>query len=416
MIGSRTPLWPSLVSCALLLCTLVAAGPARAQDAPAAADTTSSDTTFGFQEFTDTESAGEEPEPVETSVHYAPYLHYNRVDQWAIGLQMGYDPTGGWYPRFGFKVAETFNRDHRGLYTMEAAQPILPGRRLLVGVETRRFTDSEDDWRVGSLENTLAALLFKYDYKDWYETSGERFFVEGHPWQSVDVEVAYVSWSILSIPNTAPGTDGIFRRGAEWRPNPAVVEGNEQSVRGDIVWDRRDAAVAPRRGGWARAGFWTTGPGLSSDFTFTRYDAELRGYLPLAPSMQLKGRVWAGTTGAGTLSTREEFAVGGISTLRAHPYKTFRGDHVFLASAEYGVQVWRGRQRTSVKSNVWLLAFSDFGRAWDASSYDLGKQALAWDGGLGASISDNRLQLFAAHDMHDSNAGVVWTLRVSSPF
>jgi len=399
---------------ALVLCMLAAA-PARAQDSTAVESSAASDSAFGFQEFTDTGTANEQ-QPVASAVSYAPYFHYNRVDQWAIGVQMAYAPSAGWYTRFRFRVAETFNRDHSGLYVLEAAQPVLPGRRLLLGFEARRFTDSEDDWRVGSLENTLSALLFKYDYKDWYETAGTRFFAEGHPWRSVEVNVAWASLDIASIPNTASGTDALLRNGAEWRPNPAVAEGTEQSVRGDIVWDRRDAPQAPRRGGWARVGAWTTGPNLHSDFTFTRYDAELRGYLPLNPGMQLKGRVWAGTTGAGTLTTREEFAVGGISSLRAHPYKTRRGDNLFLANVEYGVQVWRGRQRTGVKSNVWLLAFSDFGQAWDAPHYDLAGQPILWDGGLGASISDNRVQLFAAHDMHDSKAGVVWTLRISSPF
>jgi surface antigen Omp85-like protein len=408
-VRTKTTLWLSLVLCAL------AAVSARAQDSTTVQASASSDSAFGFQEFSDTEPASE-PERVESAVSYAPYVHYNRVDQWAIGVQMGYAPSAGWYPRFRFRVAETFNRDHRGLYILSAAQPILSGRKLLVGAEARRFTDSEDNWRVGLLENTLAALLFKYDYEDWYETSGTSFFVEAHPWRSVDVQAKWASLDILSIPNTATGTDALLRNGAEWRANPAVAQGLEQSVRGDIVWDRRDNPETPRRGGWARASVWTTGPNLDSDFTFTRYDTELRGYLALSPGMQLKGRLWAGTTGAGTLTTREEFAVGGISSLRAHPYKTRRGDHLFLANAEYAVQVWRGRQRTGIKSNVWLIAFSDFGQAWDAPTYDLASQPILWDGGLGASISDNRVQLFAAHDMHDSKAGVVWTLRISSPF
>jgi hypothetical protein len=399
----------------MILCLAFSSAPALAQDSTSVTAAAMSDSAFGFQEFTDTQTSPEPP-PAENNVSYAPYVHYNRVDQWAIGVQMAYKPEAGWYPRFRFRVAETFNRDHRGLYIFDAAQPVLPGRKLLVGFESRRFTDSEDDWRVGSLENTLSALLYKFDYKDWFETSGTRFFLEGHPWESVSAEVAYASLDIVSIPNTASGTDALLRNGAEWRPNPAVVAGREQSVRGDIVWDRRDVPELPRRGGWARVGAWTTGPGLHSDFTFTRYDAELRGYLPLTEGMQLKGRLWAGTTGAGTLTTREEFAVGGISSLRAHPYKSQRGDQMFLANAEYGYQVWRGRQRTGVKSNVWLLAFSDFGQAWDASSYDLSRQQILWDGGLGASISDNRLQVFAAHDMHDSKAGVVWSVRISSPF
>jgi hypothetical protein len=102
-----TTLWLSLVLFALV------AAPAHAQDSTSVQASASSDSSFGFQEFTDSEPTSE-PEPVENAVSYAPYFHYNRVDQWAIGVQMGYAPNAGWYPCFRVRVAETFNRDHRG--------------------------------------------------------------------------------------------------------------------------------------------------------------------------------------------------------------------------------------------------------------------------------------------------------------
>ena len=409
MSGWRA-LGKSIVLVALLAGTAWAQGETGDEVSPI--DSTSD---FGFQEFPDTQTS-EEPPALEGAIHYGPYLHYNRVDQWALGIDMGFRPAAGWYPRWNVRVVHAFNRGHRGLYVLEGAQPLLSRRRLLVGAQVRRFTDTEDEWRAPGFENFLSAFLFHFDNRDYFEARGTTIFAEGRPAPSLGAWLGYSDLEIESIPNLAPGSRSAFRRDEPWRPNPPVEEGVERLVRGEITVEGRDNQAAPRRGGWLRLGVQSTGPKLKSDFLFTRYEAEARGYVPLGPSMRFKTRVWAGTTGAGTLPSRKDFAVGGISTLRAHPFKERRGDHVFLVNSEYAVQVWRGRQRSGVKTNVWLLAFSDLGQAWDAPAYDLAHQRLAWDGGVGVAIADGRLSVYGAHDLHDGDAGIVWSVRLASPF
>jgi outer membrane protein assembly factor BamA len=208
----------------------------------------------------------------------------------------------------------------------------------------------------------------------------------------------------------------VFRHKSAWRANPAIDEGRMRSVIVALELDGRDNPSDPRRGGWLHLETETSGPRLRSDFTFTRYQAEARGYLPLTFGMDVRARLLAGTTGAGTLPYQKEFAVGGISTLRAHNYKYSRGNHVFLANAEYGLLLWRGRQRSGVRTNVKLLAFLDVGQAWQGPVYDLARRQMAVDAGLGLGLSDGRVRVYGARDLSAQGSGILWTVRLARPF
>lgn len=351
-------------------------------------------------------------------VTYYPYLAFNRVDGWTFGGHFGCRPTSGWLPRYAVRVAVASDRGHQGIYQLEIAQPVLPGRRLLLGWQLRRWTDGMegDDERVGVGENFAAAFLFRRDYRDYLERDGTSFFAEAAPLSWLSATAIYASLQNRSLPDETPNPGTVFRTKSPWRSNPAADEGKMNSGILEIVLDRRDDDERPRRGGWLRLQCEASGPGLDSDFTFTRYLAEARGYLPLTVGMNLKTRLLAGTTGAGTLPFQKQFAVGGISTLRGHSYKHHRGDHVFLANAEYDLQVWRGRQRSGIRADVRLLAFADVGQAWTGPRYDLAHRQMMADIGFGVGLADERIRLYAAHDLRDSKSGLLWTLRLDNPF
>ena len=370
-----------------------------------------------FQDFPEDDLAWLKGEAVE-GVVYQPELAFNRVDGWTFGGHIGCKPSAGWMPRFDARVAVASDRGHRGIYVLEIAQPVLPGRRLLLGWQQRRWTDGMegDDERVGSTENFASAFLFRRDYRDYVERDGTSLFAQAAPLPWLAVGATYASHEYRSLPDVTPNPSTVFRKDSPWRSNPAADEGRMQSAVFDAVVDRRDKASAPRRGGWLRLECETSGPDLHSDFTFTRYQAEARGYMPLTFGLDLKGRLLVGTTGAGALPVQKEFAVGGISTLRGHSYKHHRGDHVFLFNAEGGLLLWRGRQRSGVRADVRLLAFADIGQAWQGKSYDLASRQMMSDAGLGLGIAEGRIRLYAAHDLRDADSGFLWTLRLDNPF
>lgn len=418
--GRRTA-WAGLAALALL----VALGSAAAAQEPAASrdtlvfeeDASWAADSLVFEDFPAEDLAWLSGGGAE-GVVYRPEAGFNRVDGWSYGGQIGCRPPAGWMPRFDARVAVATDRGHRGLYVLEIAQPVLSARRLLLGWQLRRWTDGMegDDERVATTENFAAAFIFRHDYRDYYERDGSSLFAQAAPLSWLAATATYASHKHRALPDVTPNPGTVFRNETPWRSNPAADEGRLQSFTFEAVVDRRDKADAPRRGGWLRLEAETAGPDLNSDFTFTRYQAEGRGYMPLTFGLDLKARVLMGTAGAGTLPVQKEFAVGGISTLRGHSYKKHRGDHVFLANAEGGLLLWRGRQRSGVRTDVRLLAFVDVGQAWDGPSYDLAHRQMMADAGIGLGIAEGRIRTYLAHDLRDGDAGVLWTLRLDNPF
>jgi outer membrane protein assembly factor BamA len=355
-------------------------------------------------------------EQVGEGAFYQPDISFNRVDGWTLGARFGSRPADGWFPRFEVSAASARHRHPSGRYSLEFAQPVLPGRRLLLGGQVRRATDDEDESRSGAIENFLSAFFFRYDYRDYFARSGVALFAEAHalPWLAVSATYADHRYGSLAEP--APDAGTAFRHDSPWRDNPAIDEGRMRSAIVGVVLDGRDNPFAPRRGAWLRLESEASGPGLESDFTFTRHQAEARGYWPLTLGMTVKARLLFGTTSAGTLPVQKQFAVGGISTLRAHSYKHHRGDQVFLANVEYGVLLWRGRQRSGVRTDVRALAFADLGQAWQGRTYDLARQQMMFDAGLGLGLADGRLRVYAARDLRDSGSATLWTVRLANPF
>jgi hypothetical protein len=349
------------------------------------------------------------------AIHYLPYVNFDRVDGWILGIDLGFRPGSGWYPRFDIRYAYATGRS-RILYNLGIRQPVISERRLLLGLDYRRFSDHFDSRLVASGENFVSAWGFRWDYRDYFERTGSSFFAESSPLPWLFANLTYVAHDYVSLTEIGSGTWTIVRNGEPWRANPAVDESRLQSVALRVELDRRDDRDRPRKGGWLGVDMEWSGEGLGSDFTFSRYAVEGRGYLPLGEGMNLKGRLGLGTTKGGTLPFQKEFSVGGISTLPAVPYKHHRGDHYIVANLEYAVQAWRGRQRAGIRTNVQVLGVLDIGEAWSGESYDLGAQQMMLDAGIGLSAADERLRLYVLQDLRNKKIDPLWTIRLSSPF
>ena len=345
-----------------------------------------------------------------------PYVHYNRVDAWVLGLDFGFAPEGGWLPEFKFRFAHAFNRDHRWLYVFRLAQPVLSDRRFLVGVEARRFTDTFDEDRVPSGENFLSSFFFKYDYRDYFERRGFSYFAEGRPTVNTQARIAYERHHYESITEIAPGTWSVFNNSVPWRDNPAVDEARLAGVLMSFEYDTRPEDESYGNGVRAGVELEFADDGIGSDWTYTTYAAEGSGNWAPLHNLFLKGRVIVGSRGAGPLPFQKEFAIGGISTLRAHTYKASRGDRVFLGNAEVQVRLLRGRERAGVRSDLRLLGFLDIGQAWRSSDYDLSRQAIQADAGLGLSAADDHVALYMAQDLRNTKFDPLFSIRLSQAF
>ncbi|MEK7330055.1 MAG: BamA/TamA family outer membrane protein, partial [Candidatus Eisenbacteria bacterium] len=317
-------------------------------------------------------------------------------------------------PRLGVRVAYAFGRE-RVLYGFQLEQPLVRPGRIALGASLVRRTDHNELQQVDDLENTLAMLLWRYDYRDYFERDGLGAYLSWYVPDFSTLSVHLRRDEYRSLP-LDPGTRSWFHRSRPLRDNPAVDEGETHSA---VI--RLERAAHVRRHTHAGVHHWfeaeRAGRGLGGDFTYTRVLGDLRSVIRLSPATTLMLRVAGGHTASGTLPVQKEFPLGGVDVLRAHAFGQFRGDQMALAQAEYTVGLWRLRTG-GFEGGLHAIAFVDAGQAWfDARHrWDLRRQHVAVDGGFGLATGEDNLRVYLAKDLQASDSDLVLSVRLHRPF
>ena len=331
-----------------------------------------------------------------------------------IGVSVQAQAPGTLYPRLGARYELATGRE-RGLYGFQLEQPLMRSGRYALGVSAVRVTDHLDLQQVDDLENSLALLLARNDYRDYFEREGVGAYLIWRVPDFSDVSVHLRSDDYRSIPLYA-STRSWFRRDRPLRDNPAIDAGRARTA---TLRLERLAHLAHR----TRAGFYhwieieRAGRGLGGDFDYTRALADLRAVVRVSPAGTLTLRGVAGTTPAGALPSQKEFALGGADGLRAHALGEFRGNQAALVQAEYGAGLWRLHSR-AFEGGLHALAFLDAGRAWTNPdrAWDARRQPFAVDAGLGLGSSEDNLRIYLARNLQQPGSGMVVSVRLQRPF
>lgn len=160
-------------------------------------------------------------------------------------------------------------------------------------------------------------------------------------------EVAYrFGWTGVS--NVTDQTDEVLR---EQRSVGLLSGVGTRWRRSDL-----DRVIDPTRGTWLQLGLGTNAKGLGSDFDWMRYSGEVRGYVPLGPTV-LAGRFVLeaidpfGSTAPNEVPLSERLFLGGANLGRGFPYEKLgpldaNGDPVggtssVLATAEWRFPIWK---------------------------------------------------------------------------
>lgn len=424
--------WQGAFAFALLALTCGADLAPAQVPAPAAADTgwvevggtapaPQGSTTPGFGEddpFADLPDEEEDEKP--RGGKFRPSIDYNRVDQWVLGLELLYQPERGMNPAMKLRVVRAFQRknpggtDGRMLYDLRLDQPLVRGRLLRARVARYRKTDDDHFGHIRPLENALATALFRWDFRDWFEREGFEVGLAGEWGPRWSAAARWNADDYTSITELADGVAPAFRRHEPLRENPAIDDGRIQAVTLGAAFDSRSTPAQPRSGMLHRVEVETAGGSLGGDRTYHRYRGDLRLYVSPSPSHLFKTRLMAGTTGRDdALPLQKSFAIGGVGTLRATPFRQFRGNHLFLWNADWAWEVLRRSSRNvAVKTGLSLVAFSDLGLAWEAPAWDAGQRRMAWNVGLGAGTTDENLRVYLGRDVRAAHAPLHVTVRV----
>lgn len=340
-------------------------------------------------------------------------LAYNRVDRIRIGAGLEVQDPKTLAPRLGTRFEYAADR-RRALYGVQLEQPLAPPGRVALGMTAVRRTDHSELQQVDDFENSLALLFGRVDYRDYFEREGFGTYLS---WRVPDFSTISVHWrtddyrSLRAWLNTVSW----LNRDRELRDNPAIDDGRAVTLA--LRLERLAHRTHRTRAGvyhWIESEW--TGQGLGGDYTYTRLLADVRSVVRLTPVSTLALRVVGGHTPRGTLPRQKQFTLGGVDGLRAQPFARFRGDQLALVQAEYQLEVGR------IASGGWkgafqLIAFLDAGRAWTAPQrWDIGRRRIQADAGFGIAGSEDRMRIYFARDLRDSDGEWLVSLRLQRPF
>jgi hypothetical protein len=344
-----------------------------------------------------------------------PIFRYNRVEGVYLGLSSakkfywdgkriisGYGSVG-----YGFKTHRW--RGQLGLDRQFAGSLGL----LEFGGEGHNLTDTKDDWIIGMTENTLAAFLFREDYRDLFQRAG---FSAHTAWYTkspnlstmINVEYRYDDYKSLSKTTNW----SLFKNEDDFRENPAVANGTMRSAVVTIGlntvgkeryspkgWDIFGQAEFGRHD-WDRVMV----EGSPSQSDFTRAVVDVRRYQPLSRYDNLNMRVRLGSL-KGDYLIQKGFEVGGVNTMPAFGFKGYAGNRMMLGNVEYAlngsvfdnVDFWPG--------SVTMILFADAG-----SARFVGEQSAVTEGFDAFSVKDLKSDIGFALGWHDGSArlGFAW--------
>lgn len=337
-------------------------------------------------------------------------IRYNRVEGFFLGVsppkleKADFELFG--YIGYGFE-------NYKWRYEVGLKRSWFWMNRLEIGMAQYDLTDSQDRWVISGLENTLAALLFREDFMDYYRRKGFRAFAV----QNISETYAFgLEFRADRYESMKKRTDwSIFGGKKKFRHNPPVEEGKMQSMVATAHVD-----LMGYREGWIfRGEYEKAGDPFGGDFDFHRLRLQGKRYQRTFGNQQAVFRLIAGfhnSTSPDTLPEQRRFDLGGIESLRGYDYKEFTGDRMLLANGYYlfGGDLLSQTKIPMVQSQQ-LILFADSGTAFNRFK---GLQLRDFEADIGIAIADreNTFRVNVAKRLDRGSDSIKITVRLLRKF
>lgn len=355
-------------------------------------------------------------------IHLATAGAYNRVEGLPINIGPALYQATSWgsvrLDAFAVvRTGSTFEADH-GDVGHDVKTELRFGRHNAgIGIGGRFFNtiDAVEPWQQSDTETSLAAFLFRRDYRDYFADRGASGFARLYLTPNATITGTFADERWDSRDRLNPFT--VFRGQTTWRPNPAMDAGGMHV--GDVMlgYDTRIDADEPRSGmsvvvdaerGTGRLNAIaptsttrfandccntvraTYGPGDA--IAYTRGFIDARSYNRVSPVGQISFRVVAGGWVSGDeLPLQRRLSVEGPSLMPGYDFRNGNGtfdtgtcgiaaplgtpaecDRIAVAQVEYRGNLhldlgdWRedtGRYVGARSDGSWVM-FADAGRGW----------------------------------------------------
>lgn len=271
-----------------------------------------------------------------------PMIHFNRVDGLFLGLRK---ERMQWYDDSDFLGIPNI-RPHGMLgysFGLDEFQYVAGLERFLgfkkhviLGAEYHNATSTDDFWRVGLNETTLTSFAGGYDYLDYYKQRGWGVYLLFRTNSLFEGGIAFSDDEYSSVQQE---TDfALFGSGGHYRPNPPVefeLASGSRIDSLDISSLTFSGSFNPKRLLLSRYFTFSVNgsvefanPGIgTSDFSYTKYMAEINSFLNFERGGVFKYNLRAGSI-TGDAPSVKEFQLGGLGSLRALPYKSLPGNRL----------------------------------------------------------------------------------------
>ena len=290
-----------------------------------------------------------------------------------------------------------------------------PGARLTFAAFDR--TDNHDPEIVGTTENSLFSVLFKWDQRDYFRAkNGFETTASLRSLRPLFLLVGFTAYRCEPMPIRTGWS--LFYHSRPFRFNPRARPGDVGVLHASIVLDTRVKSPLFRNAWYGRI-FYERG---LRDFVFNGLTLEAKRYQKVMFGRQaliVRAR----------LSTREStapqflFGLGGVGTLRGYDIKEFRANRLVFFNFEYAFQgdlLPRIPARGFPLLNLTIFVDTGWTRLVPESAHlfegfgDLGFTAFRTSTGLGIALPRQLLRLDIARRLDRADAS--WTLSVRLKF
>lgn len=328
--------------------------------------------------------------PVDWMQHFS----YNRVDGVTLEAGVSFHSEENAMPRFFGQVGYGMSSE-QWKYRLGFDQRIFDYNQLSYGGSVHRQTKTDDEWTAGRDENTAYALLFKQDWRDYYQGEGAELFIQQEINARHELRLTYTVEELDSLP-VNPRLWSLLGPRA-FRSNfssldeverPAAVaaysrDGAELNLsyryRSNLYQEEGKVS-----GWWLQAQYQHSSSAIASEFKYDRCRFEVRRYQLLNDYLSFNGRAVYGQVN-GEAPPHRRFYLGGIRTLRGHPIKEYDGSRLALVDLEYIVN--------PVRTILDFVVLFDLGTVGHESDF-LSKSRWRGDFGLGVIIGEDvRIEL-----------------------
>ncbi len=282
-------------------------------------------------------------------VLHQPIVGYNRVQGLVVGMDVAVYCRELWHIKLQGSLGYGFEDQVR--YRIGWQRSFIKASPLTIGAYYYDQVASLDDWYMSNWENSLAALLFKADLKDFYGQRGWQIFLDQKLWQQHTFRIELNRRKFQSLARQTNWS--LFYRNKAFRDNPAVIPEQATSVRLLWVLDWMDRDEFPNRG-WSVEGIseYTHSDEMTTQGLFLT----IRRLIPTFETQQLQMKLMFGAR-KGCDETAEQYLMdlGGIGSLAGYQDKEFKNGNRLL----YGTVHYLFNQQFMGRRPIRYLPFSN---------------------------------------------------------